>query len=141
MSDVKITIKDAFNNNKVDKEITGVLTKVAKNIIYQQMADFLYEKVWDKVPRESNPRVNPSTGTSKELISNARVTVTKDEATAYEVVVHFGSDDVSKMYAFKQHDDVDFEHDIGQYKFLQDPFMEMYPLLLKKLKREIGKSL
>lgn len=137
-SGIRINVKDIYNANRIKRIVVGNISRVAKNTIYSEMSDLLYDDVWNRVPREVIPVVNKRTGTSRELISNAKITVTKDTPTEYEVVVHFGSDKVSKEYARVQHENLGYHHDIGEANFLQDPFMQVYPVILKKLERDIG---
>jgi hypothetical protein len=141
MSSVRLQIDGAINANSIKKEIQGKLTTPLKRVIFERMSDFLYEDVRPLVPKERYPEVNKATGTSMELVTNSKITITKDSKNEFEIIVHFGSDDVSKQYAFKQHDRDEFQHEIGTSKFLSDPFQEMYPILMSDIKMEIRRNL
>lgn len=136
-SGINFNIKDTRKLSRANRVIIGNISDSAKETIYNNLLSFLYEEVSPLVPREVKPRFNKKFGTVAELSTNAKITVTKDTPTEYEVYVHFGSDKISRHYARIQHEAEDYEHIIGQYQFLQEPFMEMYPDLINEVQDAI----
>lgn len=139
-SGIKLIVQDTTRRKRSDKIVIGTISRVAKNVIYENLYSFLYDDVDPKVPREVIPKRSKS-GTVRELSTNADITVTVDEPNAYEVYVHFGSDKISKKYARNQHENLEYNHEIGESQFLMDPFLDFYPELVYQVENALKKSL
>jgi hypothetical protein len=72
-----------------------------------------------------------------ELIGSAAI-ATQDSNNSIEIVVHYGSDPVSKQYAVIQHENPYYNHPRGgNYKFLENPFNALAPKIMDDLKKSI----
>jgi len=72
-----------------------------------------------------------------DLIGSAAIS--EDDSTyKVTIVVHYGSDPVSKDYAVIQHENPFYNHpNGGNYKFLENPFNALAPSIMNDVKASI----
>ena len=71
-----------------------------------------------------------------ELIGSATIDI-EESYRSLDIAVHYGSDNVSREYAVLQHENPFFRHPIGNYKFLENPFNQIAPTIMRELRSKV----
>lgn len=123
MADIVIEVKGA---DELIKNLFRVMREFPK-----VAAQALYEEAQVEAA-ESKRRTPIETGA---LRASTHVTKPEIDSDGIEVKIKVGGP--SAPYALRQHEDLEYHHDVGQAKFLESTILESAPHMVKRVARRI----